>query len=172
MSNFYEMPPNARVWIYQSNRQFNAVEIQQIETDASKFIAGWNSHQVPMRAAAKVIYNTFLVIVLDESAVGASGCGIDKSVHFVKQLEQQYNLNFFNRLNICYTHNLPIGNHFQKENLSVLFTHISQINSIAINNTTHIFNNSISTFEQLTTQWIQPIQESWVANKLLISDNK
>ena len=49
-----------------------------------------------------VIFNRFLVVFVDEKIAQASGCSIDKSVHFVKQLEDEFHINFFDRTLIAY----------------------------------------------------------------------
>ena len=51
---------------------------------------------------AEIRYNRFIILIVDESHAGASGCSIDKSVHFMQQLEQEYGINLFDRFNLAY----------------------------------------------------------------------
>jgi hypothetical protein len=51
-----------------------------------------------MTADSVVLLNRFVIIAADEDRLAASGCSIDSSVRFIKQLGQEFNLDFFNRL--------------------------------------------------------------------------
>src|SRR5476649_1492029 len=93
---------NSRVWVYQSNRELSAAESSQIQQELNNFTTGWTAHNNQLKAKAEVRYNRFLILIVDESQAGASGCSIDKSVHFMKELEQQFNINLFDRFNLAY----------------------------------------------------------------------
>ena len=162
MNTLKQLPANAKVWIYQSNRPFTSQEIATINTDARQFLDNWQSHGQPMDAAFQLFFNQLFVIALDESRAGASGCGIDKSVHFIKNLEQKLNVDFFNRLNICYTNNAV--DDIYDCNANILQVQFSNLQSINITNNTFIFDNTISTKQQLETQWLKPIGDSWLSN--------
>src|SRR5476649_3050231 len=93
---------NSRVWVYQSDKKLSDQEVQQIQAQLDSFTTGWTAHNSQLKAKAEIRYNRFLILVVDESQAGASGCSIDKSVHFMKELEQQFNINLFDRFNLAY----------------------------------------------------------------------
>jgi hypothetical protein len=41
-----------------------------------------------------------MVFMVNENMNEVSGCGIDKSVHFMQEIDKKYNLDAFNRLRI------------------------------------------------------------------------
>ena len=112
-----------------------------------------------MTAEADVLHNLFLVFIADEAKLGASGCSIDSSVHFVKQIEQEFQLNFFDRLNVAY----------KTENEILLANYQQLIENIKLGKTAKnadIFNNVIQTKGELETSWLVPIEKSWLARLL------
>lgn len=95
-------PDHSRVWIYQSERHFNPQETNTIRQEVQQFAAQWHSHNVPMKASADVLYNRFIVLIADEEQVHTGGCSIDKSVSFLKSLQESYQTNLFNRMIFTY----------------------------------------------------------------------
>jgi hypothetical protein len=94
------LPDTSRVWVYQSNRFFSKEEKSFIENQLSEFIKGWNNHGTNLTADAFVVDPSFIVLAVNEADINASGCSIDSSVRFVKQIGQELNVDFFNRLKL------------------------------------------------------------------------
>src|SRR5471030_2904253 len=97
-----QFSPNSRVWIYQSDRKLDDAVVQQIQLHLSNFATQWTAHNHQLKAKAEIRYNRFLVLIVDESQAGASGCSIDKSVNFMKQVGEQFNINLLDRFNLAY----------------------------------------------------------------------
>ncbi len=151
-SNF---SPNSKVWIYQSNRHLNDEEVETIKTELSTFAHSWVSHSNALKAVGLVFFNRFLILMVDESIAGASGCSIDKSVHFMKTLEAKYNLVLFDRMNVAYVAGKEIRTAHKNE-LIALYAKGD------INDDTRIFNNLANTKDQLENGWVIPLAKSWV----------
>lgn len=92
----------ARIWIYQSDRILNEQEIERISRKLEKWQDEWNTHGKPLYSEAWIEDNLFLILAVDESRQPASGCSIDSSVHFIRQLGERLSVNFFERLNFAY----------------------------------------------------------------------
>ena len=88
MTLFKDMPSHSRVWIYQSDREFSANELELLKKMSEEFVLQWTSHNQLMNACIEIFYDWFIVICVDEKTAPASGCGIDKSVHFIQQIEK------------------------------------------------------------------------------------
>ncbi|RAK64558.1 hypothetical protein [Hymenobacter edaphi] len=84
---FHELPATARVWIYQASRPLTDAELTAVQPALQQFSEAWTSHGRTLRASAEFRYRQFLVIGLDEAVADASGCSIDASVRFVRELE-------------------------------------------------------------------------------------
>lgn len=145
---------NSRVWIYQSDRELTDSETSQIQQYLNAFAESWTAHNHQLKAGAEVRYNRFLILIVDESQAGASGCSIDKSVRVMKDLEQQYSINLFDRFNLAYRSGDKV--------LSASRTEFEElIKQGTINPDTIVFNNTIQTVAELQTKWEVPFKNSW-----------
>src|ERR1700759_2190076 len=93
---------NSRVWIYQSDKELTDSEVALLQSQLDNFTTGWTAHNNQLKAKAEIRYNRFIILVVDESQAGASGCSIDKSVRFMKDIEQEFGINLFDRFNLAY----------------------------------------------------------------------
>ncbi|MEL6976420.1 MAG: ABC transporter ATPase, partial [Bacteroidota bacterium] len=75
--DFEALPDESRVWIYQSNRSFTEAEITEIKEGLAQFLTQWTAHGSELKAGFTIKYKRFIVIALDQSLAGASGCSID-----------------------------------------------------------------------------------------------
>lgn len=149
-----EFSSHSRVWIYQSDRKLTDAEVLQIQVQLDNFAKGWTAHNNQLTAGAEVRYNRFLILIVDENQAGASGCSIDSSVRFMKQLEQQFGINLFDRFNLAYRDGgevVSVPRH-QFEEL---------IKQGKINTETIVFNNLAQNVAELQTKWEVPFKDSW-----------
>ena len=96
------MPDHARVWVYQSSRPFSEIEILVLTSQINGFVGEWTAHRKTLLAAGALFFDQFIVLSVDESLNEASGCSIDASVYFIKDIERQYNVQLFERMNFAY----------------------------------------------------------------------
>ncbi len=89
--------PQSRVWVYTASRFLEEHEIAGLEERISNFCESWTAHNQQLRAGGHVAYGRMVVLIVDESQVGASGCSIDKSVHFLEAAGHHLNCDFFIR---------------------------------------------------------------------------
>ncbi|MGY0407803.1 MAG: ABC transporter ATPase, partial [Polaribacter sp.] len=106
---YKNLPNNSRVWVYQSDREFNPTEIEFISEKAVAFINQWTRHGDDLKGSFTIKYNRFLVLAVDESFNPVSGCSIDSSVHFIRQLENELQLDLMNKMNITFKNKKDIN---------------------------------------------------------------
>lgn len=157
LTAFEHLPDESRVWVYQSNREFDEKELAELEVHLAKFAEDWVSHNRALKASAVLLERRFIVLMVDESQVGASGCSIDKSVHFMKILESEYGLDLFDRMLFSYQ-NEEVVAVAKRDLFAELYA------SGKINDETLVFNNLIQTKKELKEKWLIPLKESWHAN--------
>ena len=104
--SFNLLPSNAKVWIYQSDSNLSSTDVELIEKEVKFFLNNWSTHNKEIESSYEIRYNRFLIIGLNENINSASGCSIDKSVNFIKNLQSILKVNFLNRLDVAY----KIGN--------------------------------------------------------------
>jgi hypothetical protein len=146
--------PKSKVWVYQSDREFTAAEVQAIEQKLQDFTTQWKAHGHQLDAKAEVIYNFFIVFTVDEAAANVTGCSIDASVRLVKEIEQEFNVDLFNRFNMAYVADNKIVA-LNKEDFETLIS-IKKIGPQTI-----VFNNLVQTLEEFETKWEVPFEKSW-----------
>jgi hypothetical protein len=155
---------NSRVWIYQSNRAFIEKEQLEINEQLEQFYLQWDSHGKPVNGWAKLLFAQFIVIMADENNGIVSGCSTDSSVKVIKSIERQYSVNMFDRLSITFLRNgkaemLPI-NQIQYA-----------IDNGFINGDTCLFNNVVYTKTELLNNWLIPLKNSWLKDRLNLEGN-
>ena len=145
---------NSRVWVYQSDKQLNDADVIKLQIMLDNFTTGWTAHNNQLKAKAEIRYNRFIILIVDESQAGASGCSIDKSVRFMKDIEQQFGINLFDRFNLAYRSG--------EEILSVpRHTFEGLISNKTIDTNTIVFNNMVQNLTELETKWEVPFKDSW-----------
>ena len=145
---------NSRVWVYQSDKKLSDSETQQIQIQLDNFAKSWTAHNNQLKAKGEVRYNRFLILTVDEGQAGASGCSIDKSVHFIKHLEQQFNINLLDRFNLAYRE----GNEVLSAPRHDFEEMLKQGN---IDSNTIVFNNMVQNLNELQTKWEVLFRDSW-----------
>ena len=157
----YELMPNdSRVWIYQSNREFNTDEMVVLTTKIHDFIHVWKRHGEDLKASFVIKYNQFIVLLVDEKYNNVSGCSIDASVNLIKQLENQFEIDLTNKLNISFKDNANI-------NIVSLSDFQNYVKQEKISSNTVVFNNMVVSKADFELSWEVEARHSW-HNKFLM----
>lgn len=146
--------PQSRVWIYQSDRKFTSLEESEILDKLATFTNQWKAHGNELLAKAEIRYGFFIILTVDESRAGVTGCSIDSSVRLIKEIEQEYHVDLFNRFNIAYRLDDEVKVQ-GKEDFETL-VNIKQVTPDTI-----VFNNMVQTLAELETKWEVPFKNSW-----------
>ena len=117
----------------------------------------WESHGIPLLASAKVQEGRFVIIAVDETQKDASGCSIDTSTRWMKELGEKMNIDFFDR-SLAYLKDKEI----QTIPVFGLKTAVETGNILT---DTWIYNNSsVQTVSQLISQWkIQAVKSPFLS---------
>jgi hypothetical protein len=154
-----EMDESSRVWIYQSSRLFTIQEAFEIEDMLNEFVGGWNSHGIPVKGYGNLFYGQFIVLMADETASGVSGCSTDSSVRLMKEIEQKFQVQLFNRLLLAFL----IEEKVQLLPLSQMeFATQNQF----VSGETIYFNNTVQTKKELLEKWLIPVNASWLKDRV------
>ncbi len=159
MDIFNTLPDYSRVWIYASTGKLNPEQSTDVQNLLDGFAKGWTSHQQQLNAKAALVKAHFLVFMVDESAAEISGCGIDKSVQLVKEIEQKTGLSFFNRLNIHLAHENEVLV-FNKHQLE------KAVEEGLVDENTLFYDNLVQTKKDFDENWLKPVNKSWIWSKI------
>jgi hypothetical protein len=152
-------PADSRVWVYQANRLFTMGEALEIEGLLKDFTESWKSHGTPVRGTAYLFFGQFVILMADESATGVSGCSTDSSVRLIKDIEQRFGVNMFDRMSLAF---------IVKDKVELL--PMAQLQYAADNKfitpDTLYFNNLVQTKAELENKWLVPVKDSWLAGRI------
>ena len=98
--NFNTIPEESRIWIYAAEQKFLNDQENHILKSISDHLQNWEAHKVPLTAGVIILENQFVVVALDETKNGASGCSIDTLQNTIQELENELSISLLNRLNV------------------------------------------------------------------------
>jgi hypothetical protein len=152
--NFDTLPENSRIWIYQSNRSFSEVELNEISSKLNVFLHTWVAHGADLKAGFEIKYKRFIVIALDQDKQPATGCSIDASVQFIQELERVYSVDLMDKMNVSY-----------KQGEYVAYKTLTDFKKMAknkaVSKNTIVFNNLVNSKSEYQEFWEVPASESW-----------
>ncbi|MBZ9729666.1 ABC transporter ATPase [Salegentibacter sp. JZCK2] len=151
---FENLPDSSRVWIYQANRSFTAEELEEIQSRLDQFVTQWTAHGADLQAGYLIKYKRFIVLALDQEINAATGCSIDASVHFIQQLEKEFNVDLLDKMNVSY-----------KQGEFIAYKTLTDFRKMAkqkaVSPKTIVFNNLVNNKAEFLSDWEVPASESW-----------
>ncbi len=159
MNEFENFSPDSRVWIYASSKPLSETQATALESEAKAFAATWTAHQLPLKADAKMIDNLFLVFCVDENQHEVSGCGIDKSVDFMRKAGEKLQVDFFNRTQI----EIQQNGIFQIMSLSAIN---ELLNTNQLSAQSLFADKTITDLQNFRTHFAKPITQAWFFGRL------
>ena len=148
------MPNYARVWVYQANKNLTDSEVQIIQQILENQIDNWAAHGADLAGSVQVLHNRFVVVSVDEKQNQASGCSIDASTRWLKDLGAELNIDFFDR-SVAF---------LQNDELQTV--EINKIKSLVtddiLTSNTLIFNNLVSNIKEFKDNWNVKASDSWM----------
>jgi hypothetical protein len=151
---FENLPENSRIWIYQSSRKFSEDEVAEIEKELIEFLSNWSAHGSLLESSFQIKYNRFIIIAVNQEFHAATGCSIDASVSFIQNLEQKYNVDLLDKMNVAFKQ----GEYITYKTL-LDFKKLAKDKSVSEN--TIVFNNLVNTIEEWKENWEVPASDSW-----------
>ncbi len=152
--DFKDLPDSARIWVYQSDRELNSSQTEEMSQALKDFVEEWTRHGKDLKGSFAILHNHFIVIGVDESFNQVSGCSIDASTHVFKRFEQQFGIDLFNKLNTAFRS----GDHINVVSMSDFQRFVREER---IREDTTVFNNMVQTKGDLGISWEVPAAKSW-----------
>jgi len=156
MRNLLAFPDESRVWVYLADRPFNDEDIMPANEEIEAFCDQWTSHNRELKAIGGIMHDQFVVLVVDETKASTSGCSIDKSLVFVKNMEHKYGRRLLDRNLVAYLDD--------REQI-----HIIPLNELKeavqqgkLNQETRVFDNLVATRKDYISKWVVPLGQSWM----------
>lgn len=154
-----KLSDQSRVWLYLSSREFAEQEVEELNSLVQQFCEQWAAHGVNLAASGEVLHRRVIALLVDEAHAGASGCSIDTSVQFIRDLEMRYSTRLFDRTLVAYLN----GESFQAVTLPQA---IQLINDGILTEGIPVINTVITSKKELDERLVIPLGESWLARYL------
>lgn len=152
---FNQLPDNSRVWVYQAERSLSEKELDIIRQKLLRFCEGWNTHGNGMPTSFEIFDHQILVLAVDESGLGASGCSIDSSVRILRELESMLGINLTDQGKVSVRTNQGSVKVFPALGMK------SKVQGGELTLEEEVINPMIRTKADLQHLW-QPIRNSWL----------
>lgn len=148
------LPDDAKVWIYPSSRKFYTNEIEGLEIKIKQFISSWKIDDENFKASYQFLYNRFIILFADDEKSTLTNSDIDASVTFILQLQQEYEVELLDKMNVCF-----------KQGKFVQYKELKDFKKLlknkAVTGKTIIFDNLITTKQDFDNYWEVAIEDSW-----------
>lgn len=149
--SIFEMNPNSKVWVYVAKHPIAEPLLGDIMTLGHSFVKDWAAHGTELDARFSILNNQVIVLAVDQSNQQATGCSIDSSVQFIKQLDQNFQLDLFERMRVLY----------KNESGDIQTAHLQKLNGEITENSL-VFDHLADTIGSLKTAW-KIASNTWVA---------
>ena len=142
---FEQLHETSRIWIYQAQRELSEPELESLSVFLKNAVESWESHGKPVTGSFKFFHNRILVIAAANGFDEVSGCSIDTSTRWLKQILSETGIDFFDR-------SVP---YFSGEEINYLpvFQIKTFIDLKTISADTYILNHQIDTISRLKKDW-------------------
>ena len=87
--SFDALPVDGRVWAFAAEPEPGPRETARLLHAMQDFVRQWTAHREGLTGAVDWWHQRFLLVGLDESRAGASGCSIDALMNRLSELEQE-----------------------------------------------------------------------------------
>ena len=150
------MPGHARIWTYTSNRKLEKKELDILSSRLSVFCEQWNTHGALMPTSFEIRFDQVIILAVDESQLGASGCSIDSSVRLLRDIETKFGIDLLNQGKVSFLYgenNLEVNN---------LLGIKSKVKEGILKAETIVLNPVVQSKSDLEKNWIIKAKESWL----------
>src|SRR5688572_1655972 len=153
--DFSALPPQARVWVFASDRPLTGGEAETLLTEVDRFLAQWKAHGAPLRSARDWRDDHFLAIGVDPTAEQASGCSIDGLFRGLRDLERALNTTLVAGGRVFYRDDRGAVAKAARKDVPTLFQ------QRALGDGTRVFDTSVTDAASYRSRFELPVRESW-----------
>jgi hypothetical protein len=157
LTSFDTLPDHSRLWVFNTARPLTAEESTFLHTNLEAFLTQWAAHGSQLTAGYEILHDRFILLGVDDSMVGPSGCSIDAMTRFLVELERRSGLAIVDAPDVCYRDGQEIRCVDR-----IAFSRLASEG--AVDNSTIVFDKTVTTVGALRAgAWERQARESWHA---------
>lgn len=157
--DFDAIPEWSKIWIFPSSRKFYEQEISELNKSIEAFLNNWANENQLFNCAYKLKYDRFIIISVDDTDLNLSLQTHDALSLFIQELEKKFEVTLLDKINVCY-----------KQGEFVQYKDIVEFKKMmkdkGVSSKTIVFDNMITTKEELESNWEINIMDSWLGRFL------
>jgi hypothetical protein len=156
---YNKIPKWCKLWVFPSSRKFYPQEIDGLKESIEEFLNNWTNEDTPLNASYSLKYDRFIILTVDNSEISLNLKAHDDLTAFILQLEKKYDIVLLDKINVCYKQ----GEFVQYKDLKEFK---KMMKNKGVSQKTTVFDNMITTKEELENDWEINIMDSWLGRLL------
>ena len=154
---FDNLPDASRVWVFGSDRPLTEEGTKALLKAVEEYLASWKAHGAPLTVGSRLLDDRFLVVAVDQSTVGASGCSIDGLFRVLQGLEAKVGASLVGGGRVFYRDGTGTVQSASRGDIPSL------AKSGAITKDTVVFDTSLTDLGLFRSGFEKRAKESWIA---------
>ena len=163
---FEKLPPDARLWIFEADRELCGGESSELLDGLDEFLEAWTAHGKDLRVGRDWRYDRFLLIAADEASSAASGCSVDGLFRFLTSIGERVGASLIGNQNVCYRDGDKIIGVTRQQ-----FADLASQGIVGLD--TVVFNNTVTKLGLVQQgEWEVPASRSWHQNVFFSKESR
>jgi hypothetical protein len=157
---FDSLPDASRVWVFGSDRTLSEEVERELLVRVDEYLEQWKAHGDPLTVGRQWRDGRFLVIGVDQSTAGASGCSIDGLFRVLQQVQRDVDANLVGGGKVFYRDNTGTVQSVDRSEVENLAA------TGAITKDTVVFDTTLTDLGTWRGCFERPAKDCWVGDLL------
>ncbi len=157
---FETLPDSSRVWVFGSDKLLSEEGTKLLLAGVDAHLADWKAHGAPLTVGREWRDGRFLVVAVDQSTAGASGCSIDGLFRVLQQLERDAGASLVGGGRVFYRDSHAVVQSATRDEVAAL------AQSGVITKDTVVFDSTLTDLGTWRACFERRAKESWVKDLL------
>lgn len=157
---FETLPDASRVWVFGADKNLSPDGEMALLKGVDEYLESWKAHGAPLTVSREWRDGRFLVISVDQSTAGATGCSIDGLFRVLQQLEGEAGASLVGGGRVFYRDGAGAVQSASREGVSAL------AKRGALSKDTVVFDTSLTDLGTFRGCFERRAKESWIADML------
>lgn len=155
--SFETLPDASRVWVFGSDRPLTEEGTTALLKGVDEYLTTWKAHGEPLTVGSQFLFERFLVVAVDQSTAGATGCSIDGLFRVLQGLEGRVGASLVGGGRVFYRGSDGVVQATTRDELAAL------VASGTITKNTAVFDTSITDLGSFRAGFEKRAKDSWIA---------